>query len=184
MCYSTETKLNMLLSKITEISELIVVIKSYANVTSNVTSNVTTSDTFTDNLVKSVNIIKNNMDSNNEIIIHNINIPNNDKTNFFKYLVHIICKTLDRPINKSCVLSIVQLSFNKLKLILDNVVSKKLILLNVNRLCRLRDLQISFIRTSLDEISLERHQILYHVVKNKLINSKKSIKCIYNTRSR
>ena len=96
--------------------------KSYANVTANVTSTVTTSDTFTDNLVKSVNIIKNNIDSNNEIIIHNINIPNNDKTNFFKYLVNIIFKTVD--INKSCVLSIVQLSFNKLKLILDNVLYK------------------------------------------------------------
>ena len=114
-------------------------------------------------MVKSVNIIKNNIDSNNEIIIHNINIPNNDKTNFFKYLVNIICKTVD--INKSCVLSIVQLSFNKLKLILDNVVSKKSMLSNVNRSRRLRDLQNSFIRTSLDEISLERHQILYHVVK-------------------
>ena len=108
----------MLLSKITEISDMIVVKKSYANVTANVTSTIT--DTFTDNLVKSVNIIKNNIDRNNEIIIHNINIPNNDKTNFFKYLVNIICKTVD--INKSCVLSIVQLSFNKLKLILDNVV--------------------------------------------------------------
>ena len=97
--------------------------KSYANVTDNVTSTLTTSDTFTDNLVNSVNIIKNIIDSNNEIIIHNINIPN-DKTNFFKYLVNIICKTVD--INKSCVLSIVQLSFNKLKLILDNVVSKKI----------------------------------------------------------
>ena len=178
---SRETKLNMLLSKITEISDMIVVKKSYANVTANVTSTVTNSDTFTDNLVKSVNIIKNNIDRNNEIIIHNINIPNNDKTNFFKYLVNIICKTVD--INKSCVLSIVQLSFNKLKLILDNVVSKKIILSNVNRLCKLRDLQNSFIRTSLDEISLERHQILYHVVKNKLIKSKKIIKCIYNSRS-
>ena len=178
---STETKLNMLLSKITEISGMIVVKKSYANVTANVTSTVTNYDTFTDNLVKSVNIIKNNIDNNNEIIIHNINIPNNDKTNFFKYLVNIICKTVD--INKSCVLSIVQLSFNKLKLILDNVVSKKIILSNVNRLCKLRDLQNSFIRTSLDEISLERHQILYHVVKNKLIKSKKIIKCIYNSRS-
>ena len=125
---STETKLNMLLSKITEISDMIVVKKSYANVTANVTSTVTTSDTFTDNLVKSVNIIKNNIDCNNEIIIHNINIPNrsNDKTNFFKYLVNIICKTVD--INKSYVsISIVHLSFNKLKLILDNVVSKKII---------------------------------------------------------
>ena len=178
---STETKLYMLLSKITEISELIVVKKSYANVTSNGTSTVTNSDTFTDNLVKSVNIIKNNIDSNNEIIIHNINIPNNDKTNFFKYLVNIICKTVD--INKSCVLSIVQISFNKLKLILDNMVPKKIILSNVNRLCRLRVLQNSFIRTSLDEISLERHQILYHVVKNKLIKSKQIIKCIYNSRS-
>ena len=54
---STETKLNMLLSKITEISDMIVVKKSYANVTANVTSTITTSDTFTDNLVKSVNII-------------------------------------------------------------------------------------------------------------------------------
>ena len=160
---STETKLNMLLSKITEISDMIVVKKSHANVTANVTSTITTSDTFTDNLVKSVNIIKNNIDSNNEIIIHNINIPNNDKINFFKYLVNIICKTVD--INKSCVSSIVQLSFNKLKLILDNVVSKKIILSNINRLCKLRDLQNSFIRTSLDEISLERHKILYHVVK-------------------
>ena len=88
-------------------------LKTYANVTANVTSIVTTSYTYTDNLVKSVNIIKNNIYSNNEIIIHNINI--NDKTNFFKYLVNIICKTVD--INKSCVLSIVQLSFNKLKLI-------------------------------------------------------------------
>ena len=109
----------MLLSKITEISDMIVVKKSYANVTANVTSTVTTSDTYTDNLVKSVNIIKNNIDSNNEIIIHNINIPNNDKTNFFKNLVNSICKTVD--INKSCVLSIVQLSFNKLKLILDSL---------------------------------------------------------------
>ena len=88
----------MLLSKITEISYMIVVKKSYANVTDNVISTVTTSDTYTDNLIKSVNIIKNNTDSNNKIIIHNINIPNNDKTNFFKYLVNIICKTLD--INK------------------------------------------------------------------------------------
>ena len=136
-------------------------------------------------MVKSVNIIKNNIDSNNEIIIHNINIPNNDQTNFFKYLlyilVNIICKTVD--INKSCVLSIVQLSFNKLKLILDNVVSKKIILSNFNRLCKLRYLHNSFIRTSLYEISLERHQILYHVVKNKLIKCKKIIKCIYNSRS-
>ena len=167
---STETKLNMLLSKITYIIDMIVVNKSYANVTANVTSTVTTSDTFTDNLVKLVNIIKNNIDSNNEIIIH-YKIPNNDKTNFFKYLVNIICKIVN--INKSCVLSIVQLSFNKLKLILDIVVSKKIILSNINRLCKLRDLQNSFIRTSLDEISLERHQILYHVVKNKLIKSKK-----------
>ena len=51
-----------MLSKITEISDMIVVKKSYANVTANVTSAVTTSDTFTDNLVKSVNIIKNNID--------------------------------------------------------------------------------------------------------------------------
>ena len=42
--------------------------------------------------------------------------------------------------------------------------------------------QNAFIRTSLDEISLERYQILYHVVKNKLIKSKKIIKCIYNSR--
>ena len=49
---------------------------------------------------------------------------------------------------------------------------KKIILSNINRLCKLRDLQNSFIRTSLDEISLERHKILYHVVKNKLIKSK------------
>ena len=76
-------------------------------------------------MVKSVNIIKNNIDSNNEIIIYNINIPNNDTINVFKYLVNSICKSED--INKSCVLSIViKLSFNKLKLILDNVVSKKL----------------------------------------------------------
>ena len=74
-----------MLSKITEISDMIVVKKTYANVT----STVTTSNTYTDNLVKSVNIITNNIDSNNEIIIHNINIPNNDKTNFFKYLVNI-----------------------------------------------------------------------------------------------
>ena len=99
---STETILHILLSKITEISDIIVVKKSYANVTANVTSTVTTSDTYTDNLVTLVNIIKNNIDNNNEIIIHNINIPNNDKTNFFKYLVNIICKTVD--INKSCVL--------------------------------------------------------------------------------
>ena len=52
------------------------------------------------------------------------------------------------------------------------MVSKKIMLSNVNRLCRLRDLQNSFFRTSLDEISLERHQILYHVVTNKLIKSK------------
>ena len=58
-----------------------------------------------------------------------------------------------------------------------------MILSNINRLCKLRDLHNSFIRTSLDEISLERHQILYHVVKNKLIKSKKIIKCIYNSRS-
>ena len=63
------------------------------------------------------------------------------------------------------------------------MVSKKIILSNVNRLCRLRDLQNSIIRISLDEISLKRHQILYHVVKNKLIKSKKIIKCIYNSRS-
>ena len=50
-------------------------------------------------------------------------------------------------------------------------------------LCKLRDLQNSFIRTSLDEISLERHKILCHVVKNKLIKSKKIIKCIYNPSS-
>ena len=37
---------------------MIVVKKSYANVTANVTSTVTNSDTYTDNLVKSVNIIK------------------------------------------------------------------------------------------------------------------------------
>ena len=87
-------------------------LKTYANVTANVTSTLTT-DTYTDNFVKSVNIINNNIDG--KIIIHNINIPNNDKTNLFKYLVNIICKTV--YINKSCVLSIVQLSFNKLKLI-------------------------------------------------------------------
>ena len=110
----------MLLSKITDIGDMIVVKKIYANVT----ANVTTSDTYIDNLVKSVNYIKNNIDSNNEIIIHNINIPNNDNNNFFKYLVNIICKTVD--INKSCVLSIFQLSFNKLKLILDNLSQKKL----------------------------------------------------------
>ena len=63
------------------------------------------------------------------------------------------------------------------------MVSKIIILSNVNRLCKLRDLQNSFIRTSLDEISLERHQILYHVVKNKLIKSNKIIKFIYNSRS-
>ena len=103
---------------------MIVVKKSYANITVNVTSTVTTSDSYTDNLVKSVNIIKNNIDSNNEIIIHNINIPNNNKTNFCKYLVNIICIIVN--INKSCVLSIVQLSFNILKLILDNVVLKKI----------------------------------------------------------
>ena len=51
----------MLLSKITEISDMIVVKKTYANVTANVTSTVTTSDTYTDNLVKSVNIIENNI---------------------------------------------------------------------------------------------------------------------------
>ena len=61
--------------------------------------------------------------------------------------------------------------------------SKKNMFSNVNRLCRLRDLYNSFIRTSLYEISIERHQILYHVVKNKLIKNKKSIKCIYNSRS-
>ena len=44
------------------------------------------------------------------------------------------------------------------------------------------DLYNSFIRTSIYEISIERHQILYHVVKNKLIKNKKSIKCIYNSR--
>ena len=74
---------------------MIIIKKSYVNVTSNVTFTVTTSDTYTDNLVKSVDIIKNNIDSNNQIIIHNINIPNNDTTNVFKYLVNIICKTLD-----------------------------------------------------------------------------------------
>ena len=42
----------MLLSKLTEISDIIVIKKSYDNVTSNVTSTVTTSDTYTDNLVK------------------------------------------------------------------------------------------------------------------------------------
>ena len=78
---STETQLNMLLSKIII---------------------VTTSDTYTDNMVKSVNSIKNNIDSNDDIIIHNINIPNNDKTNFFKYLVNIICKTVD--INSSIII--------------------------------------------------------------------------------
>ena len=61
--------------------------------------------------------------------------------------------------------------------------SQKKYLSNVNRLCRLRYLQNSFIRTSLDEISLEQHQILYHLVKNKLITSTKIIKCIYNSRS-
>ena len=45
---------------------------------------------------------------------------------------------------------------------------------NLNRLCRLRDLQNSFIRTYLDEISLERHQILYHVDTNKLNKCKKN----------
>ena len=80
----------MLLSKTTEISDMIVVKKAYANVTANVTSTVITSDPILTILVKSVNIIKNNIDSNNEIIIHNINIPNNDKTNFFKYLVNSI----------------------------------------------------------------------------------------------
>ena len=73
--------------------------KIYVNVTVNVTSTITTYDTYTDNLVKSVNIIKNNIDRNNEINIHNINIPNNDNTNFSKYLVNIICKTVDRVIN-------------------------------------------------------------------------------------
>ena len=63
------------------------------------------------------------------------------------------------------------------------MVSKKIILSNVNRSCRLRDLQNTFIRTSLDEISLERHHILYHVDKNKLIKSKTIIKCIYNSRT-
>ena len=75
----------MLFSKITEISDIIVVKKTYANVTAivtctvtyTVTSTVTTSDIYTDNLVKSVNIIKYYIDSNNDIIIHNINIPNN-----------------------------------------------------------------------------------------------------------
>ena len=152
---------------------MIVVKKTYANVTVNVTSTVTTYDTYTDNLVKLVNIIKNNIDSNNKIIIHNINIPNNDKTHLFKYLVNSIFKTVN--INKSCVLSIVQLSFNKLKLILDNVVSKKSIS-NVNQLCRLRDLQNALIITSLEEISLKRHHILYHVVK-----LYKLIKNIYNS---
>ena len=55
----------MLLSNITEISDMIVVKKTYANVTANLTSTVTTSDTYTYNLVKSVNIIKNNIDNNN-----------------------------------------------------------------------------------------------------------------------
>ena len=63
---------------------MIVIKKTYANVTVNVTSTVTTYDTYTDNLVQLVNIIKNNIDSNNKIIIHNINIPNNDKTHLFK----------------------------------------------------------------------------------------------------
>ena len=48
----------MLLSKITEISDMIFVKKTYVNVTANVTSIVTTSDTYTDNVVKSVNSIK------------------------------------------------------------------------------------------------------------------------------
>ena len=87
---------------------MIVLKKTYANVIANVTFTITTYDTYIDNFVKSVNSIKNNIDRNNEIIIHNINIPNNEKkiflnkTNFFKYLVNIICKTVD--INKSCVL--------------------------------------------------------------------------------
>ena len=102
----------MIILKITIISEKIVVEKTHANVTANVTSTVTTTDTNTDNVVKSLNYIKNNIDSNYQIIIHNINIHNNDKTNFFKYLVSINCITVD--INKSCLLSIGQLSFIKL----------------------------------------------------------------------
>ena len=46
---STETQLNSL-SKITKIIELIVVKKSYANVTDNIPSTVATSDTYTENL--------------------------------------------------------------------------------------------------------------------------------------
>ena len=67
--------------------------------------------------------------------------------------------------------------------------SQKNYLSTVNRLCRLRDQQNAFIRTSLDEISLERHQILYYVVTNKLIKGNKTIKCrmvhppTYNSRS-
>ena len=40
---------------------------------------------------------------------------------------------------------------------------------------------MNLIRTSLDEISLELHHILYNVVNNKLIKSKQIIKCIYNS---
>ena len=109
----------MIILKITIISEKIVVKKTHANVTANVTSTVTTADTYTDNVVKSLNYIKNNIDSNNQIIIHNINIHNNDKTIFFKYyfllskLTSINYITVD--INTSCLLSIVQLSCIKLK---------------------------------------------------------------------
>ena len=43
---------------------MIVVKKKNSSVTVNVTSTVTTFDTYTDNLIKSVNSIKNNIDSN------------------------------------------------------------------------------------------------------------------------
>ena len=50
-----------------------------------------------------------------------INIPIIETTNLFKYFSTIICKSVD--INKLCILSIVQLSFNKLKLIINNIFS-------------------------------------------------------------
>ena len=64
----------------------------HASVTPNVPYTVTTSDTYIEHLVKPVNYIKNNIDRNNEIIIHDINPPNNDKTNIFKNLLNIIFK--------------------------------------------------------------------------------------------
>lgn len=169
-CQDKNDTNNELLKKINEIHQSVCIKKTYASVAS--PSNEIS--LINNSILK----ISKSLDQNTDIVIDNLldSDRNDDK---LKELVNKLLTTSN--LKPDSIIKLKPVSNKKIICTFKDTTSASSFLSSRQTLkSKFPELNKAFIRPSLDSNDMRRHKILYHAVKNNLIESTKTIKCVFN----